>query len=115
MTFNVTKESARYVIRVAGELDAASTPQLKPTLGKIADEAPSEVMVDLSNLRLIDSVGLGAIVSLYKAVRSYDGSVSVSGVRDQPLVIFKLMQFDRVFMNGAAAKVDSASAEDTRS
>jgi anti-sigma B factor antagonist len=102
MTFNVTRRSACCVLRIEGELDALSTPALKPSMGQIAEEGPPEVLVDLSALRLIDSVGVGAIIALYKSVRAYQGNLSVSGARDQPLAILKLLQLDR-FLMGAPA------------
>jgi anti-sigma B factor antagonist len=53
--------------------------------------------VDLSELRLIDASGVGALVSLYKRVRENGGEVSFIGVRAQPLVVFKLLRLDRAF------------------
>ena len=57
---------------------------------------------DLSHLRLIDSSGVGAIVALFKTVRAYEGSLTVVGVRDQPLAILRLLQLDRVLLRDAA-------------
>jgi anti-sigma B factor antagonist len=56
------------------------------------------VVVDLSFLRVIDSSGVGAIVSLYKRVRATGGDVRVVGLRDQPLAIFQLLRLDRVLV-----------------
>jgi anti-sigma B factor antagonist len=53
--------------------------------------------VDLSELRLIDSSGVGVLVSLYKRVRANGGDVRFEGATAQPLVIFKLLRLDRVF------------------
>lgn len=107
MTFSVTRKPSCFVLRIEGELDALSTPELKPSIGQIAEEGPTEVQVDLSALRLIDSVGVGAIVSLYKRVRAYEGNVSVSGARDQPLAILKLLQLDRFLMSAPAPQAAS--------
>jgi len=46
-------------------------------------------------LRLIDSSGVGAVVFLYKKAKEYGGVVTVLGLRDQPLSIFKLLRLDR--------------------
>jgi anti-sigma B factor antagonist len=32
-----------------------------------------------------------------KRVRAYGGEVRISGLKDQPLAIFKLLQLDKVF------------------
>ena len=57
----------------------------------------TSVTVDLSDLRLNDSSGVGAMVSLYKRIRANGGEVRFVGVTAQPLVIFKLLRLDRAF------------------
>jgi len=84
-------------LRIRAELDALSAPELRPMLDKLVDERHPEIVVDLSELRLIDSSGVGALVSLYKRVRATGGGVRFTGVRAQPLVIFKLLRLDVVF------------------
>ena len=73
-----------------GPLYAASiAPLLAPYRGKVD--------VDLAPLDLIDSSGVAALVKLYKGVRSAGGRIAISGARDQPLAIFKLLRMDKVF------------------
>ncbi len=98
MTFTLSTEGEAAVVRISGELDALTVVDLRPTMDRIVQEAHKEVRVDLSNLRLIDSCGVGAVVSLFRRVRAYGGTVRVEGVRDQPLAIFKLLKLDRVLM-----------------
>lgn len=97
MNFNRTDDGESTVLRIFGSLDALSTPELRPTIEAIVAEKRSEVTVDLSDLRLIDSSGVGAIVSLYKRMRAVGSRVEVVGLRDQPLAIFKLLRLDRIF------------------
>jgi anti-sigma B factor antagonist len=84
-------------LRIRGELDALSAPELRPLLDQLVDDDRRDVTVDLSELRLVDSSGIGALVSLYKRVRASGGRVVFSGVTAQPLVIFKLLRLDVVF------------------
>jgi anti-sigma B factor antagonist len=97
MNHSISDEDTTKLLRIRGELDALSAPELRPVLDKIVDERHADVTVDLSDLRLIDSSGVGALVSLYKRVRAQGGSVRFVGVRAQPLVIFKLLRLDIVF------------------
>ncbi len=57
----------------------------------------SQVTLELSSLRLIDSSGVGVIVSLFKRIRANGGQVKIVGLRDQPRAIFRLLRLDRVF------------------
>ena len=85
------------LLKIDGTLDALTAPELRPVLDQLVTESRKSITVDLSHLRLIDSSGVGALVSLLKRVRGYGGEVRVAGVRDQPLAIFKLLQLHRVF------------------
>ena len=79
------------------DLDALSTPELRPMIETLVAEKRAEVTVDLSELRIIDSSGVGAIVSLYKRMRAVGSKVEVVGLKDQPLAIFRLLRLDRIF------------------
>lgn len=85
------------VLHIRGELDALSCTDLRPVLDAIVENKRLSVTVNLSELRLIDSSGVGAIVSLYKRVRALGGEVRFVGVTAQPLVIFRLLRLDRAF------------------
>jgi anti-sigma B factor antagonist len=84
-------------LQIAGTLDVLTAPELMPTIDRIVAEKRPRVAVDLSGLDLIDSSGVAALVALYKRVRAVGGRVTVTGARDQPLAIFKLLRMDRVF------------------
>jgi serine/threonine-protein kinase RsbW len=85
------------VLRIDGVLDALSVPNIRKTIDALVAEKRREITVDLSGLRLIDSSGVGVIVSLYKRSKAYGGTVRLAGLKDQPLAIFKLLRLDRVF------------------
>jgi anti-sigma B factor antagonist len=96
MTFSRSDVGDVTTLRIDGALDAMSTPELRPVIDAIVADKRARVDVELSGLRLIDSSGVGAIVSLYKRMRAQGGQVSVKGLRDQPLAIFRLLRLDRV-------------------
>lgn len=98
MNFNLNTGEDESVLSIAGELDALSVHDLRPVIDRITDSRPAKVLVDLSRLRLIDTSGVGAIVSLFKKVKAYDGSLAVVGVNEQPLAILRLLQLDRVLV-----------------
>jgi anti-sigma B factor antagonist len=97
MNHSISDDQNMTVLRIRGELDALSAPELRPALDALVEERRPDVVVDLSELRLIDSSGVGALVSLYKRVRANGGSVRFTSVTAQPLVIFKLLRLDVVF------------------
>jgi anti-sigma B factor antagonist len=84
-------------LRIAGSLDVLTASQLMPTIDELVEQRRPRVTVDLSGLDIIDSSGVAALVALYKRIRAIGGQVTVTGARDQPLAIFKLLRMDKVF------------------
>jgi anti-sigma B factor antagonist len=95
--FDVQRSNNATTLAIRGSLDINTAPQLGDEVDRIISEKPNTVVVDLSGLDLIDSSGVAALVKLYKGVRASGGSVTISGARDQPLAIFKLLRMDKVF------------------
>jgi anti-sigma B factor antagonist len=85
-------------LRIGGTLDVLTAPTLAATIDLIVEERRPRVSVDLAGLDLIDSSGVAALVALYKRVRAVGGTVTVTGARDQPLAIFKLLRMDKVVL-----------------
>ena len=95
--FEVQKTTGETKLFIRGSLDINTAPALAEEIDKIIATRPPSVGVDLAALDLIDSSGVAALVKLYKGVRSAGGNITISGARDQPLAIFKLLRMDKVF------------------
>lgn len=97
MKFSRVDRGDETILHVEGVLDAVTAPDIRPTIEALVGERRMSILVDVSSLRLVDSSGVGVIVSLFKRCKEFGGVVRVSGLRDQPLAIFKLLRLDRVF------------------
>ena len=107
MNYTIAAKDGIHHLSIEGQLDAVSVSDLRGELDKLVGARPKAVEVDLSQLRMIDSSGVGALVSLYKRVRAQGGNVVIKGVRDQPLAIFQLLQLDR---SHAATRQEAVAA-----
>jgi anti-sigma B factor antagonist len=103
MTFQKTIVGTIATLKIEGALDALSTPDLRPTIDALITDGVSKVTVDLSSLRLIDSSGVGALISLYKRLRARGGDMTIAGIKDQPLAIFKLLRLERMLTPAGSA------------
>ncbi|MGN6105948.1 MAG: STAS domain-containing protein [Kofleriaceae bacterium] len=95
--YEVQRNASETRLMIRGSLDINSAPTLSEEIDKIIAARPERVAVDLGALDLIDSSGVAALVKLYKGIRSTGGAIAISGARDQPLAIFKLLRMDKVF------------------
>jgi anti-sigma B factor antagonist len=98
-------------LRVCGELDALSAAELGPVLDKLVLDRRHDVVVDLSELRVLDSTGVGSLLSLNTRVRADGGTVRVIDVTSQPLVVYNLLHLEQVFSR--AGKTPCKSREMT--
>jgi anti-sigma B factor antagonist len=97
MKYNRTDKGDETTLEIEGTLDAVTAPELRAVVDQLVNEKRPSVTLELSSLRLIDSSGVGVIVSLFKRIRANGGQVKIVGLRDQPRAIFRLLRLDRVF------------------
>jgi len=84
-------------LQIEGALDALTARDIRPIFDAVVADKPKRVTVDLDGLTLLDSSGVGAIVSLFKRVKGDGGQVVLENAHDQPLAVLKLLKLDRVF------------------
>ena len=84
-------------LKITGALDIHSAPEIRPVFDAVVAANKRCVTLDLDSLTMLDSSGVGAIVSLLKRVKALGGAVVVEGIHGQPLAIFKLLKLERVF------------------
>lgn len=97
MKYTRTDQDEETTLAIDGTLDAVTAPDLRAVVDQLVSEKRQGVTLELSSLRLIDSSGVGVIVSLFKRIRANGGQVKIVGLRDQPRAIFRLLRLDRVF------------------
>lgn len=78
-------------------LDAHNSPELKDILLRQLEEGAQRLILDLSQVRFIDSSGLGALLSGYKNARLRQGSLILAGLQSRVQSMFELTRLDRVF------------------
>jgi anti-sigma B factor antagonist len=93
--FERTERENVTMLSLSGNLDASTAHQLKAEVVAIADAKKLKVLVDLARLTLIDSTGVGVLISLFKRTRASQGVVLFAALTGQPKEIFRLLRLDR--------------------
>lgn len=93
------EENGKVVVMVVKEerLDAHNSEDLKQELGRLFNEGKTSVVVDLKEVRFIDSSGLGALVSGFKNASSRQAELKLSSLQSQVKSMFELTRLHRVF------------------
>lgn len=85
------------ILKLEGELDALNAPSLKRETEALVVEERFKVIFDLAALQLIDSSGVGSMVSLLKRVVPRQGNIRIACLSGQPREMFKLLRLDQAF------------------
>jgi len=85
------------VLRVAGEVDAYTAPQLRERVVGLLAGGVRHIVADLREVDYLNSTGLGALVGSLKRLREQDGSLKLVASSDTILKIFRLTGLWRAF------------------
>ena len=85
-----------YIVRITGSIDASCSSELKEQLGELLRQGHTALLLDLSQVKFVDSSGLGVIVGIYKAARASGGSLKLTCLRDPVRKVFALTHLDRI-------------------
>lgn len=85
------------VVQLRGNLDALTAPTLKKEVEALLSIQKTRLIFDFADLELIDSSGVGAVVSLFKRARTLRGDARIARLGGQPAEIFRLLRLDRAF------------------
>lgn len=62
----VTEHATTTTISLQGECDLAQRPAIREAVSRVLERSPERVVLDLSCLNFIDSVGIHAIIELHR-------------------------------------------------
>jgi anti-anti-sigma factor len=81
-------------LRVSGELDFATAPRLEDAAGALVEADAKRLVLDLSDLRFIDSSGLRAVIVLHERSEREGWSLDVVRPPGQLLRVFQISGID---------------------
>jgi anti-sigma B factor antagonist len=84
-------------------LDAKEVPEFKARLKRLVEEGHRNLILDLGKVRFIDSAGLGAIISILKAIDGR-GSLVVVNFNEQIAALLQLTGLDTVLETAETAE-----------
>ncbi|MGH3714602.1 MAG: STAS domain-containing protein [Micromonosporaceae bacterium] len=84
------------VIALSGDLDLATAPELRTALLEALEDRTT-IVVDMTDLRFLDSTGLGVLVRVHKKAKAAGGVVAFAAVPRNVTKILEVTCLDRVF------------------
>ncbi|MEH2312634.1 STAS domain-containing protein [Nostoc sp.] len=85
------------VLELTGILDGIRGNELRREVSAIVANGTEILLLDMKEVKFIDSSGLGALVSAMQIVRNANGKLFVCSISDQVRMLFELTKMDRIF------------------
>lgn len=97
---NVEEASVNITLALKNELDACTIEALRGELERLGD-SKQDVDLDFTQVTFIDSSGIGALVFLFKRLRTSKCVLRLHGVNGQPLELIQYLRIDKsIQVNG---------------
>ena len=84
LSISVQHHGDRAVIKVGGEVDLATSPQLQAVLVDLVDRGLHQLTIDVAQVSFLDCAGIGMLVDARRRVNEHGGSLKL--VRPRPFV-----------------------------
>jgi len=98
MNINMVEKNEIVMIFIKEErLDAHNSNDLNSAVKDLFESGKKNILVDLREVRFIDSSGLGALVSGFKNAITQQGVLKLSTLQPQVESMFELTRLHRVF------------------
>ncbi|MCK6457813.1 MAG: STAS domain-containing protein [Phycisphaerae bacterium] len=80
LTIHTEAQGPATIVRLAGELATGDVEQLQKTATKLMEQAPIQIVFELSRLQFLTSAGLGTLVQLAARANSQHGRAVLASV-----------------------------------
>ncbi len=85
------------VIKLEGEVDVYTAPQLKQQMISLLEAGTKQVIVDLTKVEYFDSTALGVLIGGLKRMRERDGNLSLICPNPRIRRVFEITGLDKIF------------------
>ena len=85
------------VLKPSGILDRTNANEFRQQVNELLQEGINVILIDLQNVTLMDSSGLGALVLILKTVNASGGRLFLMSLNEQVQMLFDLTSMIEVF------------------
>jgi anti-sigma B factor antagonist len=98
MVVEASGPSEEPTLRIEGEVDVATAPQLRAALNELIDRGAQRIILDLGAVAFVDSSGLGVLVGAFRKLEDTSGGrLRVENVQDGVRKVFEITGLGPMF------------------
>jgi anti-anti-sigma factor len=80
-----------------GDITASSAPLIRVDLKNLIAEGVRDLVIDMINTRVIDSTGIGLLVSTHNSLQRLNGKLTIKNLTQELLELLKAFRLDKHF------------------
>lgn len=98
--YSVARDGDEATFLAAGEIDLASSPDLRRELQALLDDGVRRIVLDLGDVTFIDSSGLGVLVGVLKRTNEAgnEGALEIRGLTGPVRKVFEITGLHDIFV-----------------
>ena len=93
----IIKEGDKVIVKPGMDVVASMANDFRKELHSVVQESPKEILIDLSGVEMVDSVGIGVIIATHNSINKAGGKLKVINVIKDIYSLFSTMRLDRHF------------------
>ncbi len=93
----ITREGTKSTLKMPCDLTAVTAPELRPELKNVIIDGVRDLVLDMTQVHVVDSAGIGLLVAVYNSLARLNGTLSVVNLSGELLKLFKAFRLDRHF------------------
>ncbi len=97
MDLNIRRENDIHIIEIAGDLDMYNTLHLKDAVTQLVENQISKLILNLEDVRYIDSSGIGTLLFIYNTATKKNIRFFITNVKEQPRKVLELTKLTTFF------------------
>lgn len=97
MQIEVEKNKENAVIRVSGDVDLSTSPEMRKAIARLGKKKVPLIVVNLEDVEYMDSSGVATLVEGMQLTGQYEGAFRIACLNQGVREVFELARLDRVF------------------
>lgn len=97
MELEVSKTPACSILRIKGDVDLYSSPQVRKLVLTLLNKKDANLLVDLKDVTYLDSSGVATLVEGLQMTHKNGGKLMLFNLRQAIRDVFELSRLDKVF------------------
>lgn len=93
----IQRQDEQATIRPNNDITSSLAQEFKEELQTLINDGIKQLAIDFSDVTMIDSIGLGVLITIHNGLSKSGGKLSVNQVSETIFNLFKTMRLDKHF------------------